>query len=442
MTRPVRHDLMSLGDKLRGFEFCVVVPVLMLASTAFPGFLQGPENLNVARTGNWLTNSIWLSSYLLAALALVSRVRLCHEALVRCWPLVGLLAFSALSLVWSEDRLLTFLRLCALCGTTVCGLYLGERLTVLGQARLIASVLVWAAILSLMVGIVVPETGIMTGDLQGDWQGIFGHKNQLGLNMALGFGLSMLLSFTARERRTGHIAGAGLCLVLVFLSRSATGLVCTFVLVLTLLVGWPLLKVWPRFGIKKRLFTLIALGGVIAWTASQYLTLLDLLGRNEDLTGRTQMWSLVAVMISEKPVLGYGYGAFWRGYEGPSGLIWDAMRTEIFYSHNGFLDVCLDLGLAGTGLFVIGYVIGFRRAVAKAVLLRRSTQMWPILFLVFLFISNLTEGSILRANVLPWILYTALYYRLAKATPDIPGLVVDSGRDVRPSSAVAGVVSV
>jgi len=442
MTRLVRQDLMIFGDQLRGFEFYVVAPVLMLASTAFLGFLQGPENFNVGRTGNWLTNSIWLSSYLLAALALVSKVRLCREALIRCWPLFGLLAFSALSLVWSEDRLLTVLRLCALCGTTLGGLYLGERLTVLGQARLVASILKWAAILSLVVCIFMPEIGIMSGDLQGDWQGIFGHKNQLGLNMALGFGLSMLLSFTTRERRIGHIAGAGLCLVLVFLSRSATGLVCAFVLALALLASWPVLNVWPRFGIKKRLFTLIALGGVIASTANQYSTLLDLLGRDEGLTGRTQMWSLVTVMISEKPVLGYGYGAFWRGYEGPSGLIWDAMRTEIFYSHNGFLDVCLDIGLVGTGLFIIGYVIGFRRALTKAALLRHSTQMWPILFLVFLFISNITEGSILRANVLPWILYTALYYRLAKATPDIPGLAVDSGRVVGPSSAVGGVVSV
>ena len=422
MTLHVKHSSMSLDDNLRGFELWVVAPVLMLASTAFLGLLQGPSNPNVARTGNWLTNSIWLSSYLLAALALVSRVRLCRESLVRCWPLFGLLVFSALSLVWSDDRLVTFLRLCALCGTTLSGLYLGERLTVLGQARLIASVLIWAAILSLMAGILVPQIGIMTGDLQDDWQGIFDHKNQLGLNMALGFGLSMLLFFTAREHRIRRIAGAGLCLVLVFLSRSATGLICAFVQAVALLAGWPLLKAWPRFGIKKRLSTLVVLCAVLAWTASQYSTLLDLFGRDEGLTGRIQMWSLVTVMISEKPVLGYGYGAFWRGNDGPSGLIRDAMQTEIFYSHNGFLDVCLDIGLVGTGLFLVGYLVGLRRALARATLQRCSTYAWPILFLIFLFVANLTEGSILRANGLPWILYTALYYRLAKATPDIPRL--------------------
>jgi exopolysaccharide production protein ExoQ len=442
MTSQLRHDLISSGDGLRGFEFYIVVPVLMLASTAFLGFLQGPENFNVARMGNWLTNSIWISSYLLVVFALVFRVHLCPEALRRCWPLFSLLAFSALSLVWSEDRLLTFLRLGALCGTTLSGLYLGERLTILGQARLIAFILRLAAILSLMVGILMPGVGLMTGDLQGDWQGIFGHKNQLGLNMALGFGLSMLLFFAARERRLGHAYGAALCLVLVFLSHSATSLACAIGLGLTLLAGRSLLKAWSRLGITKRFLTLGVLGSVVALTASQYSMLVEYLGRDEGLTGRTQMWSLVAVMIAEKPVLGYGYGAFWRGYGGPAGLIWDAFGAEIFYSHNGFLDVCLDIGLVGTGLFVVGYVIGFRRAVAKAVLLPRLTNLWPILFLVFLFTTNLTEGSILRANTLPWILYTALYYRLAKAPPNLPKLVVDSGQDSRSPSVAAGFVSV
>jgi len=253
--------------------------------------------------------------------------------------------------------------------------------------------------------------------------------------MALGFGLSMLLFSTARERRMTHAVGAALCLVLVFLSHSATGLACAIALALVLVAGWPLLKAWSRFGIAKRLFTLLLLGSVIAWTASQYSTVVDFLGRDEGLTGRTQMWSLVAVMIAEKPVLGYGYGAFWRGYEGPSGLIWDAFGGEIFYSHNGFLDVCLDVGIVGTGLFLVGYVIAFRRAVARELLLPHLTHVWPILFLVFLFATNLTEGSILRANTLPWILYTALYYRLAKPAPAPPGLVVNSRQGAQSYSA-------
>jgi len=413
MTLQVKHNSMSLDDNLRGFELWVVAPVLMLASTAFLGFLQGPTNLNVARMGNWLTNSIWLSSYLLAALALVSRVHLCREALVRCWPLLGLLVFATLSLVWSDDRLITFLRLCALCGTTLSGLYLGERLTVLGQARLVMSILTWAAVLSLAACIFMPSIGIMTGELQGNWQGIFGHKNQLGLNMAIGFGLSMLLFLATRRMR--YILTAVLCLILILLSRSATGLVCAFAQGFALSFGWPLLKAWPCFRSTKRFLILAILGGVIAWTVSQYSALVDLLGRDEGLTGRTQMWSLVGVMIAEKPILGYGYGAFWRGYEGPSGLIWDAMGVEIFYSHNGFLDVCLDMGLVGTGLFVVGYMISVGRAVSRAMRLRHLSYMWPILFLIFFFTANLTEGSILRANALPWILYTALYYRLARA---------------------------
>ncbi|MGC2182936.1 MAG: hypothetical protein WA637_06645, partial [Terriglobales bacterium] len=122
------------------------------------------------------------------------------------------------------------------------------------------------------------------------------------------------------------------------------------------------------------------------------------------------------------PWFGYGYGAFWRGYAGPSGVVWDAMGGEIFYSHNGFLDVWLDLGAIGLGLLILGYTIAFRRAVISAGVDHSDLSLWPLVFLMFLLLSNLTEGSLMRANTLPWILYTAIYYRLAICTEEAKGI--------------------
>ena len=77
----------------------------------------------------------------------------------------------------------------------------------------------------------------------------------------------------------------------------------------------------------------------------------ELLNRNQDLTGRTEIWSMVMDAILEHPWLGYGYHAFWRGADGPSV---DVRLSGWIppHAHNGFLDLALDFGIAGPLLFV------------------------------------------------------------------------------------------
>ncbi len=116
-------------SQLRGVELSFLTLILLLSTGGFIHFLQGTVDFNAARTGNWLTNGIWVISYLLATVALYTRAKLRRAALRRCWPLFLLVSFALLSIIWSEDRYLTFLRTGALAGTIVGGLYLGERLT-------------------------------------------------------------------------------------------------------------------------------------------------------------------------------------------------------------------------------------------------------------------------------------------------------------------------
>lgn len=411
---------------LRGAELAATVGLLLLSAGGFLQIIQGDADSNIARTGNWITNTIWVSSYIFVIFALLRRTRLRTVAVRHCWPLLLLLAFTCLSILWSEDRYLTFLRDAALVGTTALGLYLGERLSLQSQIRLLVRVLGIAAVFSLLFGLFLPRLGIGDGDLTGDWFGIFPHKNLLGLNMALGFGLFSLLFWSNRRKYILYLPGAALCLLLVWLSRSATAAVCCAGAAAVLVLVRPVLRAWRRLTRARRL-ALIALTIVLTVVAvDQYDRSLDLLDRDAGLTGRTQMWALVAVMISQKPWLGYGYGAFWRGYSSPAGELWDALGMEFFYSHNGFLDVWLDVGAIGLVLVILAYVIAFRRSLIFATKDASMSAIWPLFFLVFLLLSNLTEGSILHTNSLPSILFTAIYYRLGLRTdqnPQLSGIV-------------------
>ena len=100
-------------------------------------------------------------------------------------------------------------------------------------------------------------------------------------------------------------------------------------------------------------------------------------------------------------MLGAGYSAFWDKYGVGirANVGWDTP-----HSHNGILDLALDLGLVGVGFFLVAFV----RAFLKNVRLLRTSElsfMWPLLFLSYMAIYNLTESTILVGNGIFWMLY-------------------------------------
>ena len=78
------------------------------------------------------------------------------------------------------------------------------------------------------------------------------------------------------------------------------------------------------------------------------------------------------------------------------------------HAHNGILELWLELGIVGTGLYLAVFVY----YVAKAVnFLRQSSNpaaAWPLIFLVFLFLASLTESEFLGGSSVTFILYVAV----------------------------------
>jgi O-antigen ligase len=91
-----------------------------------------------------------------------------------------------------------------------------------------------------------------------------------------------------------------------------------------------------------------------------------------------------------------------------------AARWPVPYSHNGILDLWLDLGLLGVGTYLLGFVINFSRAIFLARFSIGLDGMWPLIFLTYLILTNATEGGILAQNSIFWVLYTALSLSITK----------------------------
>jgi len=75
----------------------------------------------------------------------------------------------------------------------------------------------------------------------------------------------------------------------------------------------------------------------------------ELMGRDADFNGRTQVWDLVTSVVSNT-FFGEGFENFWYG---PRLEHMRIVSPNVNEAHNGFLEVYLNLGLIGTGLICL-----------------------------------------------------------------------------------------
>ena len=133
--------------------------------------------------------------------------------------------------------------------------------------------------------------------------------------------------------------------------------------------------------------------------------LMHLLDREPTLSGRTAIWAQVLHAIAQRPLLGYGFDAFWRGMQGPSMQIDTAVHFIVEHAHNGFLEICLELGLTGLILFLLSWVTAWRSLWP----LWREGDLdriaFPLIFLILIGLYDLEENTLLIYNGLFWPLY-------------------------------------
>jgi O-antigen ligase len=238
------------------------------------------------------------------------------------------------------------------------------------------------------------------------WQGIYPTKNGLGRWMAL---LAVVMFLCMGRGRWRLLAGVGflLAVALLLLSRSRTSqMACLSVLSLAVfyrVLRWHLLQT-----VAVVMFAIAAAGALATWVLSDPKIVLGAMGKDATLTNRTPLWAAVLEMIGKRPWLGYGYTGFWQGWHGESAHICRVSGWIPPHAHNGFLDVWLDLGLVGLTIFLLGLLLTFARSMRCA---RQTTTvggLWPIIFLSFMLLYNLTETLILRPHNLFWILLVAI----------------------------------
>ncbi|AFY54574.1 lipid A core-O-antigen ligase-like enyme [Rivularia sp. PCC 7116] len=331
-----------------------------------------------------------------------------------------LIATVCASVIWSDFPMKTLEEILPLLRVTLFGIYFAARFTIKEQLQLLSWAFGIAALLSLIVCVALPSYGVVGVGLivgqeelvhSGAWRGVYNHKTFLGSIMSLGALILMFYGIDKYKYRYPWMIGAAFLITIFVLLRSTTiGALLIFIISLFLVLFFHLEQ--NKFGLFLMLFvSFLLVGSLIAMIiVSNAETIFGSFGKDATISGRTLIWPLLINKIQERPWLGYGYHTFWKeGWEGQVADIWRGLIAgfEPPHAHNGFLEICLDIGAIGLAIFVVWFVFSCLRSLVWLHKNKTVEGLAPIVLLIHILLLSLTESYLMRGDIY-WLIYVAM----------------------------------
>jgi len=375
----------------------ILLPLLYYANSGFPGAADTASAASFS-----LTHQIGLLIVcVIAATFIFKRFGVVFAASLKNKLIILLPVIAVLSSLWSFYPRQSITSAITLFCFTLFVLYLSVTYTLDGQLDLVMLSGAIAVTASIAIAILIPSVGT----LGGSWRGIFTHKQQCAAAVTLFLVTALHWKSHIRLLRFLHPFYILLCVFLIGMSQSRTGWgLAVFALVLSGTL-W-LLQRAPGKDALFVTFTAIPVVAALSYIfAVHSADILALLGKDPTLSQRTVIWGTVWDAIVQRPLLGYGYEAFWQGLAGPSKDIAMIAGWPIAQAQNGYLDLMLQFGFVGIATVAL---MSGQAALNILRVFRRSTNppfvRWCIVVIVCNFIYNVGESDFGYLRIL-WLLF-------------------------------------
>jgi O-antigen ligase len=353
-----------------------------------------------------------LMGLLAAALwVLVARGRRTLSCLELNGALLLFFLYGALSVVWADYPDVAFKRWIKAVGNLVMAMVV---LTEADPGAALRTLLRRTGFLLIPLSVLLikyyPELG--RGYDRWTWTPYYGGVTTTGKNglgyVCMIFGLASLWRFleTALSgepgRRARPLAAHGFVLVmtlwLFWKADSATSLAC-------FLLGGALMVVTSLPGLAAPaavhvLFGTMLVFGVSAMFVNAGTALVEAMGRDPTLTGRTDLWEELLRMTVD-PWFGAGFESFWLGER--TEALWRKYWWHPNQAHNGYLETYLNLGWIGVTLLVLTVVAGYRSVVARF-RIDPAIGRLSLAYFAMAVAYNLTEAAFKGIHVV-WIMF-------------------------------------
>ena len=150
------------------------------------------------------------------------------------------------------------------------------------------------------------------------------------------------------------------------------------------------------------MFLLVNLVTFAIFDQSVYDIVLQVQGRDESFTGRTDLWIDILQIAKNKLFLGVGYGSFWIG--GIANNLWETHIWRPTQAHNGYIDVLVETGIVGVVLLII-YIFNSYNKLIETGKKNQGYAIFAITILTMIVIHNGTESSFLRGTHALWFVF-------------------------------------
>jgi exopolysaccharide production protein ExoQ len=315
-----------------------------------------------------------------------------------------MLAFPVLAVVsctWSGEPRQSIVSGLILFVFTMFAIYVASRFPFQRQFELIMLVGAVALPASIALALFVPSLGAS----EAGWKGIFGHK-QICAAVSIVFLVTALhwkcYGIYQKTFRAMYIA---MCFVLIVMSKSRTGWALALVALILCVVIWVLQAMPAKQALAILLLALPAAAGALYIIHTFSPSILVSVGKDATLSQRTIIWAAAWDAALRRPILGYGFAAFWRGLYGSSQNVVLVAGWGLQQAQNGFLDVWLGLGAVGVALIAAMTGQGMRNAARSFYSAGEKAYVrWCVVVIVCTLLYNVGESAIGLINM-NWFLF-------------------------------------
>ena len=323
--------------------------------------------------------------------------------------LVALFAFLALSVSWSDYPFVSLKRWVRLfAAVPMAFVFVTEREPLTALGRVLRRVLYILIPFSLVLIKYFPQLGCLYSRWSGVlmWQGVTLTKNSLGQLCLMTI---LAIAWLALRRRgqsgvstPGRLVasdGFVLCLAVYLMVGAPSGAYSATSFAVSAIVVTAIIAVYRFRPAAKRLAMALCVGAVLGWlgmlSAQSFLAeAATLLGRDETLTGRTDIWALALSDARAHPILGSGFG----GYFGTSNTFTTTYGNT---GHNGVLDVYVETGIVGVAM-LLAFLCAAFSSIRLALVEQFDLGAIALATLLANILSNFTESLFLKSSSYAW----------------------------------------
>ncbi len=388
-----------------------VIGIVAFGGSVLPLMLTGGDPLAGDLESSGVT-MFYGGVYLLLLGAIALRPAIAFQIPFASPALTMLITFAFLTSLWSLFPDVTLRRSIAFLFTTVFGIWLGLRFRFPEIMRLIVVGLSALMFISFFMIVAMPAIGLDSAQHVGAWKGVFFQKNVTGRMMVWLILCLVWLDWQKEQSRWVTRPLMLLAMLLIVMSRSGTGLI-TSILVSVALLSTTFLRgsirnFAPTMALLTALLVIMVTAGATFWYDVLYA-----LGRDPTLTGRTVLWEHIVHSVWERPLQGYGYAAYWFGFNGPGASF--TRDWGITSAHSGWLELTLDLGLVGVALVlaVLARLL-FQGFFAARYGNGRPEAAWSFAVGCALLAVSVSESVFAERHSMNWVIATVAVVRLVQ----------------------------